>query len=133
MAYDKSFYEAMAQVLPILILVMAVGELRWRAEEGFAGLLWSLGTMGLLILGEFLCLAALASGTDSRLEGGAVIVAFAVGCTHLFYEYAEIAVKEATNGKKASRRDRALIAFAGVFVGAVLLGGFGVIIVQASF
>lgn len=120
----RSFYEAAAQVLPVLVLVMAVGELRLRAEkkDGLLGFLFPLLTMALMLFAEFAAFAALTGGEGSSSNAAIVLLGLMLGCTYLLMQFALVLGDEAM--EKHSRLYALLpLLVAGVAVLAVLGGG----------
>jgi hypothetical protein len=120
----RPFYEAAAQVLPVLVLVMAVGELRLRAEskDGLFGFLFPLLTMASMLFAELAAFAALAGGDGSSVIAVIVLLGLMFGCIFLLIQFALVLGDEAI--EKHSRLYALIPVFvAGIAMFAVLGGG----------
>lgn len=77
-AAQQSFYEAAAQVIPILLLVLAFEIVRYRVQEEILGVAYSFLVLVLgMIFGEVAALAVLASGHGGIVA--ATITSFGLG------------------------------------------------------
>ena len=83
--------------------------------------------MAAMVLGEFFSLAVLASGKDSGLEAAVVVIGIALGCLHLFIEFAAILLKEALAGEEDSRGGEFLVRAVFTLVALVILVGAAVL------
>jgi hypothetical protein len=91
LAFQRSFYESAVQVLPILILVIAVGELRLRGKRwGFGSFFYVLLTISFMIFGELVAFAVLAGSGDSTFDQVAVVASLLLGCLLLIYKIASL-------------------------------------------
>lgn len=77
-AAQQSFYEASAQVIPILLLVLAFELVRYRVQQETLVMAYAFVVLVLgMIAGEVAALTALASGHDSFLSAG--LASFGIG------------------------------------------------------
>ena len=77
-AAQQSFYEAAAQVIPILLLVLAFELVRYRVQQETLVMAYAFVALVLgMIAGEVAALTALASGHDSSLSAG--LASFGIG------------------------------------------------------
>lgn len=89
-AAQQAFYDAAAQVLPILLLVMAVGETRLKArfatrlEDLWVNLFVFIPMVLFVVAGEIAALRALAQGNAGETEHTLTTAGFAMGLTYLF-------------------------------------------------
>ena len=84
-AAQQSFYEASAQVIPVLLLVLALELVRYRAPREPLWVAYSfLGTVLGMILGEVAALAALAEGSDSFLTASLTSGGIGIGVNAVF-------------------------------------------------
>ena len=84
-AAQQSFYEASAQVIPVLLLVLAVEMARYRAPREPVWVAYSFlgGVLG-MILGEVAALAALAEGSDSFVTASFTAGGIGIGVNAVF-------------------------------------------------
>lgn len=79
---DRSYYEAVAQIIPILFLTMAVGEARLRIRDTISPRRAIIGVLfiaAVLVVGEIAALRSLEAGHGTRLAKDLTALAVAVG------------------------------------------------------
>lgn len=90
LAAQESFYEAAAQVIPVLLLVMAVGEAGLRprkSEPAWTGVLAVL-TVVIIIIGEIVALGVLSSGEESRATRFLTAQSIGMGLSFIVFRFA---------------------------------------------
>jgi hypothetical protein len=97
---DRSYYEAIAQIIPILLLTMAVGEARVRVRDTVslrAAILGVLFIGAVLVAGEIAALRALEVGHGSRLAKDLTVLAVAVGFAWVVRSLAQFVYRDRSN------------------------------------
>jgi hypothetical protein len=77
-----AFYEVAAQVIPVLLLALVIelGLFRRSERETAPQSLWTIGALGVMLLGEFVCLTAVRDQVEpSKLERIVVLGAISFG------------------------------------------------------
>jgi hypothetical protein len=89
-AAQAGFYEAVAQVLPVLLLVMTVGEARLqKRKEGHGkqdlgvAVLLTLAMAAFVVAGEIASLRVLMNGSDSETEEAFAVGGIGAGVTYV--------------------------------------------------
>lgn len=98
---DRSYYEAIAQIIPILLLTMAVGEARLRLRDTLSIRTAILGVLfigGVLVAGEIAALHALEVGHGSRLVKDMTVIAVAVGLAWIVRSLAQFVYRDRSDG-----------------------------------
>jgi hypothetical protein len=126
MAHDASvtFYETAAQIIPVLFLVMAVGESKIKTHNAPKGvILGSLAILPILAAAEVAALAAVANGSGTGLASFLTRLGLATG---LFYVLMLFAIRIVSESAATSPRfDPRLYGFiAGIPVGMVVAAVF---------
>lgn len=136
-AASQAFYEAATQVIPVLLLVLAIGEGRVirtdtkQPEEWLGTALVAVFAIGVLVLGELCALKALARGGDSYVLHGATVMALVYGFTFVFAQAVKLILLGRTEHFSPARvaalgRLYMLIVVAALLVSlAILLPGLG--------
>lgn len=95
-AAEQGFYEAAAQIIPILLLVLFLGDGRViRADiRGRAGwrstALFGLGAVAVMLIGELGALRVISEGRDSHFLHGMTALALVYGFTFIFAQAARL-------------------------------------------
>lgn len=89
-ALQMQFYEAAAQVIPVLLLVMAVGEssLRPRRTEPRWASYLALAMVFFIVIGEIVALGVLASGEEGRLSRSLTAQSIGMGLSFIVFRFA---------------------------------------------
>lgn len=109
-AAQQSFYEAAVQIIPILLLVLFLGEGRVvRADSGgpeeWRGTaLFGLGAIGVMLLGELGALRVIADGHDTYFLHGMTALALVYGFTFIFAQAAKLLLLGGTEPVSAGRQ-----------------------------
>ncbi len=94
--FDQGFYEVTAQVIPVLLIVMSIGEFRLRKSKREP--LWVIYAnfflLFLVLAGEIAALAALARQTSSREINFLVASSIGIGLSYIFFRFSEQTSKE---------------------------------------
>ncbi|HET7589483.1 MAG TPA: hypothetical protein VFK14_04780 [Solirubrobacterales bacterium] len=99
----QSYYEAIVQVIPILLLTMAVGEARLRVRDTISIRTAILGVLfigALLVAGEVAALHALEVGHGSRLTKDLTVIAVAVGLGWVVRSLAQFVYRDRSDGEE---------------------------------
>lgn len=122
-SFDPGFYEVTAQVIPVLLLVMSVGEFRMRKSKREP--LWVIYGIFILLLlvlaGEIAALAALARRASSRETNFLVASSIGIGLSYIFFRFSQ-----QTSGETREMHPKARI---GLFV---LLGLLGAALIMTA-
>jgi hypothetical protein len=127
LALHRAFYEASAQIIPVLMLVAFVGEGRIVRGEDLDPQRWrttammAIGAMLLMLLGELAALRVLGQGHDSYLLRGLTSLAIVYG----FLFIAGQVVKLALLSRPTPLPPRQFEALGRLFAAAILLVTFG--------
>lgn len=119
---DLSYYEAIVQIIPILLLTMAVGEARLRVRDTISirnAILGVLFPGAVLAAGEIAALHALKVGHGSRLAEDLTVVAVAVGLGWIVRSLAQFAYRDRSDGDEEPPPGIALLIDASFVVTAV--------------
>jgi xanthine/uracil permease len=95
----KGYYEAVAQIIPILFLTMAVGEARVRVRDTLSTRTAVLGVLfigALLAAGEVAALRAIEVGHGTRVAKDLTAVALGVGVAWIVRSLAEVVYRDRT-------------------------------------
>jgi hypothetical protein len=93
---EQGFYEAATQIIPILLLVLFLGEGRViradiRGREGWRSTaLFGLGAIAVMLLGELGALRVISDGEDSHFLHGMTALALVYGFTFIFAQAAKL-------------------------------------------
>jgi len=132
LAAQTGFYEAVAQVLPVLLLVMTVGEARIQKrkeehgkEDLGAAILITLAMAAFVIAGEVAALRALRHGSDGEVEEAFAVGGVAAGVSYVILwvmrsSFDEYRKDFSPSAQKRQIRLQLLVTFAvilGVFIG----------------
>lgn len=93
----KCYYEAVAQIIPILFLTMAVGEARVRVRDTLSTRTAVLGALfigGLLAAGEVAALRAVEVGHGGRVAKDLTAFALGIGIAWIVRSLAEVAYRD---------------------------------------
>jgi hypothetical protein len=131
-AAEQSFYEASAQVIPVLLLVLAIELVRYRAPREPVWVAYTfMGTVLGMILGEVAALAALAEGSDSFFTASFTAGGIGVGVNAVFMRAGLLARDNLRIEQSAAVADR--FEFVITLVGAVVgLGVTGALLLVAT-
>ena len=103
--FDQGFYEVTAQVIPVLLLVVSVGEFRMRKSRPEP--LWVIyGIFMLLLLvlaGEIAALSALAQQASSRWINFFIASSIGIGLSYIFFRFSEQTFGEAKEMRPKAR------------------------------
>lgn len=121
---DRRYYEAIVQVIPILLLTMAVGEARLRIRDTVsirAAILGVLFIGAVLVAGEVAALRALEVGHGSRLAKDLTVMAVAVGLGWVVRSLAQFAYRDRSDGDEEPPPGIAVLIDAAFFVTAAVV------------
>jgi hypothetical protein len=99
---DKSFYEVIAQIIPVLMLTMAVGETRVRVRDTISPRGAILGVLligAVLVAGELSALRAIETGYGTELTKDLAVFAVAVGLGWVVRSLAAIVHRDCAEGE----------------------------------
>ncbi len=96
LAAAQSFYELAAQIIPVLLLVLFLGEGRVIRATGRSPDQWrstallGLGAIFVMLLGEMAALSTVARGEDTYFLHGSTVIALVYGFTFVFAQAAKL-------------------------------------------
>ena len=131
-AAAQGFYELAAQIIPVLLLVLFVGENRLirgdrRGHSDWRNIaLLSLGATAVMLLGELAALRTVARGHDSPFLYGITAIALVYGLTFVFAQATKLLLLEQKD-RFSPARQVALGRFYLLVVGVVLVGSYEVL------
>ncbi|MDX6625423.1 MAG: hypothetical protein QOE56_412 [Solirubrobacterales bacterium] len=132
---QQGFYEVAAQVIPVLLLVLVLGEGRvirtdrgeLQLKEWRATALAGIGATGVMMLGEMAALRSLEMGHDSYLLRGLTAMALVYGFMFVFGQAAKLILLGRAD-QLTPRRTQALVRFWAVVAMTELLVSVGLLL-----
>jgi hypothetical protein len=121
---DRSYYEAIVQIIPILLLTIAIGEARLRVRDTVsirAAILGVLFIGAVLVAGEVAALHALEVGHGSRLAKDLTVMAVAVGLAWVVRSLAQFVYRDRRDGDEEPPSGIAVLIDAAFAVTAVVV------------
>jgi hypothetical protein len=121
----RSYYEAVAQIIPILFLTMAVGEARVRIRETISPRNAVIGVLfiaAVLVAGEIAALRSLEAGHGTRLAKDLTALAMAVGLGWIVRTLAGVVARDRTEDAGEPPPEITVLIDGAFFVTAVCVG-----------
>lgn len=121
---DKSYYEAVAQIIPILLLTMAIGEARVRVRDTVSLRKAVLGVLFIgvvLVAAEVAALRALMAGEGSRIAKDLTALGLGVGLAWVVRTLATAVCRDRTENEDELPAGIAVLIDATFFVTALVV------------
>jgi hypothetical protein len=131
-AAEQGFYELAAQIIPVLLLVLFIGEDRLIRGESSSSDGWrstallGLGATAVMLLGELAALRTVERGNDSPFLNGLTVIALVYGFTFIFAQATKLLLLGRGESISAARQ-AALGRFYLVAVAVVLVGSYEIL------